>query len=105
MPRGISFKFAIAGIACLPVQGLEPHKYVTQYAHQVWTIQDGLPQNSIRAIAQTREGYLWLGTQVGLARFDGIRFQVFDRRNTPELVHDHILSLAATKDGDLFRVA
>ncbi len=53
---------------------LDPHKSLTQYSRTVWTQQDGLPQDTIRAIAQTADGYLWLGTDEGLARFDGYEF-------------------------------
>ena len=58
--------------------GLDPQKPITQYVHDVWQIDQGLPQNSVMAMAQTRDGYLWLGTQEGLARFDGVHFTVFD---------------------------
>ena len=52
---------------------------------KVWTTDHGgLPQNSVIAITQTRDGYLWLGTINGLARFDGVHFRVYDESNTPE---------------------
>ena len=56
------------------------------YVSRIWRTQDGLPENRIRAIAQTPDGYLWVGTSSGLARFDGVRFVVYARFNTP--VHD-----------------
>jgi ligand-binding sensor domain-containing protein/signal transduction histidine kinase len=68
-----------------PAAALDPHKLLTQYGHDVWQIEDGLPQNTIRAIRQTRDGYLWLATEEGLVRFDGVRFTVFDPVNTPEM--------------------
>lgn len=52
---------------------------------QSWGTDDGLPQNHATAIAQTRDGYLWLGSYNGVARFDGVRFTVFDSINTPGL--------------------
>lgn len=58
-------------------------------------VRDGLPQNSVDSLAQTPDGYLWIGTQEGLVRFDGVRFAVYDRRNTPALGHNRILSLLA----------
>ena len=58
--------------------GLDPGKALTQYNLDVWTTADELPQNSVTAIVQTRDGYLWLGTYGGLVRFDGVRFTVFD---------------------------
>jgi signal transduction histidine kinase/ligand-binding sensor domain-containing protein/DNA-binding response OmpR family regulator len=82
--------------------GLDPHKAITQYAHHFWTSQDGLPHNSVRAMAQTTDGYMWLGTHAGLARFDGVRFTVFNRSNTEGLNVDLVLALAAARDGSLW---
>ena len=67
-----------------------------------WTTEQGLPQNRISCLKQTRDGYLWLGTWFGLARFDGVRFAVFDKFNTPELVNDAINALAEDTDGTLW---
>ncbi len=58
---------------------------VGPFIHDVWRIEDGLPENSITAIAQTHDGYLWLATFDGLVRFDGARFTVFDPSNTKEM--------------------
>jgi len=55
--------------------GLDPNRKLTQYVHRIWQYQQGLPQGAILDIFQTREGYLWLATQTGLVRFDGVRFQ------------------------------
>src|SRR5262245_29712885 len=63
----------------LAADGLNP-----EYLIKNWTTADGLPENSVRAIVETRDGYLWLGTANGLARFDGVRFTVFDSANRPE---------------------
>ncbi len=75
---------------------------ITQYATALWDTQRGLPQNSVRAIAQTPDGYLWLGTQEGLARFDGARFTVFNADTTPALPGREISALLATHDGSLW---
>src|SRR6478672_3506496 len=53
---------------------LDPSRTLTQYVHRIWQVQQGLPQASIYAILQTRDGYVWLGTQMGLVKFDGVRF-------------------------------
>lgn len=59
---------------------LDPNKPIRQYIHQGWQSAQGLPQNSVLAIAQTPDGYLWLGTEEGLVRFDGIHFTLLDKR-------------------------
>jgi ligand-binding sensor domain-containing protein len=60
------------------------------YTFKLWTSQNGLPKDSALAIAQARDGYLWVGTVNGLARFDGVRFQTYTAANTPELFSDTI---------------
>jgi len=82
--------------------GIDPAIPPSQYGHDAWTSDSGLPQNSVFAIAQTSDGYLWLGTQEGLVRFDGVRFTIFDTRNTPELPDDWVQALAAARDGSLW---
>src|SRR2546426_6604632 len=59
-----------------------------------WTTVDGLPQNSVNAVEQTPDGYIWVGTFGGLARFDGLRFSVVDRVDTAGRHIDRVLSLA-----------
>lgn len=81
---------------------LDPAKAVTQYMHDVWQTDQGLPQNAVQAICQTRDGYLWLGTQEGLVRFDGVRFAVFDKSNTPELTQNSISALREDREGSLW---
>ena len=80
----------------------DPNLAFTQFVHDVWTTDDGLPQNSINAIARTRDGYLWLGTEAGLARFDGSRFVVYDTQNVPELGADIVSVLREGRDGSLW---
>ncbi len=94
--------FLLAALAARPSEALDPTKAITQYVHNVWQTDDGLPQNSVYATAQTRDGYLWLATQEGLVRFDGARFVVFDRRNTPELGNNFILSVMEDRAGRLW---
>src|SRR5262245_6111823 len=82
---------------CLP--GLAAN---VEHSHRIWRIEDGLPQNKIQAIAQTPDGYLWVGTSEGLTRFDGVRFTVFDRSNTEALQDNGVLTLRLAKDGRLW---
>jgi diguanylate cyclase (GGDEF)-like protein len=79
---------------------LDPQKALTQYGLDTWT--EGLPQLSLHAVVQTPDGYLWIGTQQGLARFDGVRFTNFDTRNTPGLLSNLISSLLVDKAGRLW---
>jgi len=75
---------------------------VPNYFTRVWQVEQGLPQNKVTAVVQTRDGYLWVGTYNGLARFDGVRFTVFNDNNTPELRSSRITSLFETADGTLW---
>jgi signal transduction histidine kinase/ligand-binding sensor domain-containing protein len=72
---------------------LDSVRPITEYIHQVWQSAQGLPQNSVLSIAQTPDGYLWLGTEEGLVRFDGVRFTVFDKHSTSGLQNNQILAL------------
>lgn len=85
-----------------PACALDPHKAITQYVQTVWNNESGLPENSVHAIAQTPDGYLWMGTEEGLIRFDGVRFVTYTYHNSPGLASDYILALAASRDGSLW---
>ncbi|HLI84924.1 MAG TPA: two-component regulator propeller domain-containing protein [Bryobacteraceae bacterium] len=96
--------FAAAALACALAPSafpLDPHKGLTQYSRKLWTQQNGLPQDTIRAIGQTTDGYLWLGTDEGLARFDGYDFTVFNKENS-KLPSNTITALCAGLDGSLW---
>ncbi len=68
----------------------------------VWDTENGLPGSTVTAIAQTPEGYLWVGTYAGLARFDGVRFVTFDPANTPELSQPRVQGLFLDANGTLW---
>ena len=72
------------------------------YVTRSWQSDEGLPQNAVTAVLQTRDGYLWISTYSGLARFDGVRFVVFDDHNTPALASSRITSLFEAPDGTLW---
>jgi ligand-binding sensor domain-containing protein/signal transduction histidine kinase len=78
------------------------HHILDDYQLDRWTTQDGLPDNEIAAILQTRDGYLWLGTRKGLVRFDGMRFVVFSSENTPAFLHNIVSSLLEDRGGSLW---
>ena len=67
-----------------------------------WTTVEGLPQNGVKSIAQTPDGYIWLATRDGLARFDGVRFRVFNRANTPQLPTNRLTAVFADQAGRLW---
>ena len=73
-----------------------------QYVATVWQTAQGLPQNSVSAIAQDRDGYLWVATTNGLARFDGVRFRLFGTDDIPGLRNSMFRSLHASGAGDLW---
>jgi signal transduction histidine kinase/ligand-binding sensor domain-containing protein/DNA-binding response OmpR family regulator len=86
-------------------QALDPHRQPTQYILDTWRTKNGLPEAAIHTITQTTDGYLWLGTEEGLARFDGVRFRVFDKSNTPELESNFIERLLPSANGGLWIVS
>ena len=92
----INFR-AVSAFLCLwmtaAAAALDPSKPVQQYVHKSWTSLDGLPQNSVLAILQTHDGYLWFGTEEGLARFNGNHFTVFSKDNTPAFRSNDISAL------------
>ena len=73
-----------------------------QYRFDVWTAEDGLPQNVIRGICQTPDGYLWLATLDGVARFEGVRFTVFNKSNSPGIDSNRFSSLYEDRNSDLW---
>ncbi len=73
-----------------------------QYRFDHWTADNGLPQNSVRGIVQTRDGYLWFTTFDGLVRFDGVRFTVFNKSNSPGLPSNRFINLFEDRQGDLW---
>ncbi len=99
----IIFIFIVA-IVLLPIFGfpLDPGKQVTQYIHDVWGIEQGLPQNSVSPVYQTRDGYLWLGTQEGLVRFDGSHFNVYDNRSDEQILSNWVRAIYEDRDGNLW---
>ena len=84
------------------VAALEPSTRISQYRHQRWAQENGLPRNTVNDIAQTGDGYLWVATELGLARFNGSAFTVFNRDTAPGLRANHIATLQPARDGSLW---
>jgi signal transduction histidine kinase/ligand-binding sensor domain-containing protein len=110
----MNLRFGVSLLAATSMAfGLDPSRTLTQYAHRVWQTQQGLPQGTLYSIVQTHDGYLWLGSQTGLIRFDGVRFETLDniRRTAPSNVwvrgavedSNHALWIATAEAG-IFRM-
>src|SRR5262245_1163503 len=91
---------AAAVLLCGPTWAEDAHSW--PYLLETWTTDEGLPQNTVNAILQTRDGYLWAGTYDGLARFDGLHFTTFNTANTPELGSNGIRALCEDRSGALW---
>jgi PAS domain S-box-containing protein len=87
---------------CPPALALDRHKAITQYGHDMWQSENGLPQNTVRDITQSDEGYIWFGTDEGLVRFDGVQFKVFDKANTREIPNNRISAVIRSGAGGLW---
>lgn len=81
---------------------LNPSRPLDEFARRIWSPRDGLPQNSVQAVQQTKDGYLWFATQEGLARFDGTQFTVYNKAATPAFKASNVTALQAAEDGSLW---
>ena len=104
VPRGASLAALAAALIgwSVNVSALDARKAITQYTMDTWQAENGLPQNSVMSIMQSRDGYLWLGTEEGLVRFDGVQFTVFDPSNTAHLFHPRVRTAFQDRRGDIW---
>jgi signal transduction histidine kinase/ligand-binding sensor domain-containing protein len=101
--RRLTFWLALCSIAITPsLRALDSSKTLTQYAHRIWGQEEGLLQPTIYSILQSRDGFLWLGTQDSLVRFDGIHFREFEDAAEAGLQRTLIRSLGEDADGNLW---
>jgi diguanylate cyclase (GGDEF)-like protein len=94
----------LLAVSLLPAFAQSPppaaaEKSLNAFFRETWTTREGLPHNQVNAIAQTPDGYLWLGTWEGLVRYDGLEFHVYDRSNTPALKDNGVRSVRTAPDG------
>lgn len=87
---------------CPSAFALNPSLDISQYAHTSWKIRDGFPKGQTTSIAQTPDGYLWLGTEFGLFRFDGVRSVLWQPPADQKLPSNFIFSLLVTRGGTLW---
>ena len=92
---------ALMGLGPIRARALAPDRLLTQCRLDTWGIKDGLPLRDITALAQTADGHVWIGTPVGLFRFDGSTFDRFDPANTPGLTSERITALTVNRRGNL----
>lgn len=91
-------------LVIITVNGAPPanEKPLQLYKQTVYTAGDGLPQNSVYPITQAPDGYIWIATNAGTARFDGVEFDMFTRANTPSMVSDITEILLVDRNGTLW---
>src|SRR5580693_2319757 len=111
--RLLGFSISIARLSCAlllifvagPVATSgrpHPHNAIQGYGHQTWQAPEGLPQDSVQTILQTRDGFLWVGTERGLARFDGLHFDVFNGMNAHGIKINYVETLYESRDATLW---
>src|SRR5436305_305415 len=86
---------------CVPLHGMDRDRSLGQLDHTRWTHMEGAP-GEVRALVQTTDGYLWLGTATGLFRFDGIRFEPYKPQSGQSFPQRSVASLFAVPDGGLW---
>lgn len=100
---GLLCLLAIVTLATAVLQALEPSTTLAGFSRQSWVMENGLPQNTVQALAQTSDGFLWIATEVGLVRFDGNSFLTYDQNSKPiALPGNDVQALLATPDGALW---
>lgn len=99
--RAFEFWLALV-LLCTAATALDPSRHISQYAHTAWRIQDGVFIGAPHAITQTTDGYLWIGTEDGLVRFDGVRFVPWTPPAGKRLPSSRIYSLLGGSDGSLW---
>jgi ligand-binding sensor domain-containing protein len=100
--RRNTLRLMMVGLLAPACAGLDAHKNMTQYVQTSLTDRTGLPQNSVNSVTQTSDGYLWFGTQEGLARYDGLNVTVFDSLKFKALKDSFINTIASGRDGSLW---
>src|SRR5215469_7739840 len=88
-------------LACSAAAGLDSDRTIAQFAHTTWGPKDGAP-TLIEALAQSADGYLWMGTRKGLYRFDGVAFERYHPQSGGQFLDQEIFSLLALPNGDLW---
>jgi ligand-binding sensor domain-containing protein/signal transduction histidine kinase len=92
---------AVLFACAFPAHAIDPDRAMSQYVHERWGTDRGFPPGPVYAIAQSSDGYLWIGTKTGLVRFDGMRFSLV--RDSPDLLDGgSVLGLTKDRNGNLW---
>ena len=102
IPRSLSFSFLFLLFVVSSISAVDPNRHISQYAHTSWRTQDGVFNGSPIVLAQTTDGYLWIGTNLGLVGFDGVRFASWSPPEGRRLLDSRILALLGARDGSLW---
>lgn len=110
LPRTKRQRALIALLACSGLflgatpagHALDPATALTSYGRQTWVMENGLPQNTVTALLQTQDGFIWLGTEAGLVRFDGNSFQIYDHNSDAAIPGNDVCCLVQGSDGSLW---
>lgn len=98
----VTFYAVFTAVTWQTIFALNPNKTISQYGHNVWFKQNGLPANSVNCAIQTKEGYIWFGTSAGLYRFDGMQFKEVSTNPTDSQAQERIVSLCESQDSSLW---
>jgi signal transduction histidine kinase/ligand-binding sensor domain-containing protein len=101
-PKLLLFCFVLFFFTLSPVAALDTSRQISQYGHTAWRIEEGVFAGAPNAMAQTTDGYIWIGTQAGVVRFDGVRFVPWRPPEGKELPSSRITSLLGARDGSLW---
>lgn len=98
---GLMLACVVASVLCTDARAY-PGQALNYFHHQAWSTEEGLPQESVHALLQSREGYLWIATEDGVARFDGQNFRVLNHSTQPAFTSDDVSCLAEDQTGDIW---
>src|SRR5207237_8082217 len=92
----------ILGVSASSAFAIDPALSLDQNVIRTWGVDQGLPQGTVYALAQTADGYVWAATQEGFVRFDGTEFLTYDKASAPQIHNNMTLSLLSARDGSLY---
>src|SRR5262245_16215304 len=100
--RSAALLFAILLACCECALALDPSLQISQYGHHAWTVREGFFESGVLSLAQGADGYLWLGTEVGVLRFDGVRAVPLEAPNGKAFLAEQVWHLLVARDGTLW---